>query len=271
MPPYRPLSRYPSATARDTAQATSRTVTGVNVPTDVLTAALSGRDPKRLAQWHNSTQGQQMGGVAGLTETISQGPMARTERTQQYPNRTLLGQQMEQNMQRNRYDLEKDLASDAAARQQAEQEAMLQGYIGNRRADVLEAQYPGTGTVMQRNPALEAAIDFNRMGQFDAADDVLKMGTAPAAPKPTATQRNHAAFLQALQQGDYALAALYMDSIEEPIDQFGTLRRRQATAEDARAYWEKSQSENGAAPAEAPAQAVDMEAVQESVLKRLGL
>lgn len=274
MPPYRTLSRYPSSTARDTALAASRTVTGEKVPTDVLTAALSGRDPKRLAQWHNSTQGQNMGGVGALTETISQGPMARAERTQQYRNRTLLGQQMEQNMQRNRYDLEQDMASTAAAQERAQREAELQAYIGNRRADVLEAQNPGTGTVRQRNPALEAAIDFNRLGQFDAADDVLKMGISPSAQKPTATQRNHAAFLQALEQGNYALAALYMDSIEEPIDQWGTLRRRQATAADAQAYWEKNQSKNSNVPAAAtgaPDQADNMEAVQESVLKRLGL
>jgi hypothetical protein len=185
MPPYRTLSRYPSSTARDTALAASRTVTGEKVPTDVLTAALSGRDPKRLAQWHGSTQGQNMGGVGALTETISQGPMARAERTQQYRNRTLLGQQMEQKIQRNRYDLEQDMASTAAAQERARREAEVNAYIGNRRADVLESQNPGTGTVRQRNPALEAAIDFNRLGQFAAADDVLQMGN----PKPNARMR----------------------------------------------------------------------------------
>jgi len=203
MPPYRTLSRYPSATAGNRVHDYTKHAAEIaykqgrrpdfnaaipddRVPTDVLTAALSGRDPKRLAQWHNSTQGQQMGGAAGLMESMRTTPMQRAESTQQYRNKTLLGQQMEQNLTQHRYDLEKDLASAAAARQQAEQEAILQGYIGQRRADVLEAQNPGTGTVMQRNPALEAAIDFNRMGQFDAADDVLKMGTAPAGPMGTA-------------------------------------------------------------------------------------
>lgn len=164
---------------------------GDRVPTDVLTAALSGRDPKRMAQWHGSTQGQQMGGAAGLMESMRTTPMQRAEFNQQYRNRTLLGQQMEQNLTQSRYDLEKDMASDADARRRAEEEAAIQGYIGERRAGVLESQYPGTGTVGTRNPALEAAIDFNRMGQFAAADDVLKMGTGPAGPmgtgsKPTA-------------------------------------------------------------------------------------
>lgn len=65
-----------SITARDTRNAAARTQSSQNVPTDVREAMLTPegrRTPKqinRLARWGSSTQGQEMGGVAGLEQSL---------------------------------------------------------------------------------------------------------------------------------------------------------------------------------------------------------
>ena len=63
-------------TERDTRNAAARTQSSVNVPTDVREAMLTpegrrtAKQINRLARWSGSTQGQEMGGVAGLEQIL---------------------------------------------------------------------------------------------------------------------------------------------------------------------------------------------------------
>jgi hypothetical protein len=65
-----------SITERDTRNAAARTQSSVNVPTDVREAMLTpegrrtAKQINRLARWSGSTQGQEMGGVAGLEQSL---------------------------------------------------------------------------------------------------------------------------------------------------------------------------------------------------------
>ena len=63
-------------TERDTRNAAARTQSSINVPTDVREAMLTpegrrtAKQINRLARWSGSTQGQEMGGVAGLEQSL---------------------------------------------------------------------------------------------------------------------------------------------------------------------------------------------------------
>jgi len=63
-------------TERDTRNAAARTQSSRNVPTDVREAMLTpegrrtAKQINRLARWSGSTQGQEMGGVAGLEQIL---------------------------------------------------------------------------------------------------------------------------------------------------------------------------------------------------------
>jgi hypothetical protein len=63
-------------TERDTRNAAARTQSSVNVPTDVREAMLTpegrrtAKQINRLARWSGSTQGKEMGGVAGLEQSL---------------------------------------------------------------------------------------------------------------------------------------------------------------------------------------------------------
>lgn len=65
-----------SITDRDTRNAAARTQSSQNVPTDVREAMLTpegrrtAKQINRLARWSGSTQGQEMGGVAGLEQSL---------------------------------------------------------------------------------------------------------------------------------------------------------------------------------------------------------
>jgi hypothetical protein len=65
-----------SITERDTRNAAERTQSSQNVPTDVREAMLTpegrrtAKQINRLARWGGSTQGQEMGGVAGLEQSL---------------------------------------------------------------------------------------------------------------------------------------------------------------------------------------------------------
>ena len=65
-----------SITERDTRNAAARTQSSQNVPTDVREAMLTpegrrtAKQINRLARWSGSTQGQEMGGVAGLEQSL---------------------------------------------------------------------------------------------------------------------------------------------------------------------------------------------------------
>jgi hypothetical protein len=65
-----------SITERDTRIAAERTQSSRNVPTDVREAMLTpegrrtAKQINRLARWSGSTQGQEMGGVAGLEQSL---------------------------------------------------------------------------------------------------------------------------------------------------------------------------------------------------------
>ena len=65
-----------SITERDTRNAAERTQSSQNVPTDVREAMLTpegrrtAKQINRLARWSGSTQGQEMGGVAGLEQSL---------------------------------------------------------------------------------------------------------------------------------------------------------------------------------------------------------
>jgi hypothetical protein len=77
-----------SITERDTRNAAARTQSSVNVPTDVREAMLTpegrrtAKQINRLARWSGSTQGKEMGGVAGLEQILQ--PVEIDPQQQQY-------------------------------------------------------------------------------------------------------------------------------------------------------------------------------------------
>ena len=77
-----------SITERDTRNAAARTQSSQNVPTDVREAMLTpegqrtAKQINRLARWSGSTQGQEMGGVAGLEQILQ--PVDVDPQQQQY-------------------------------------------------------------------------------------------------------------------------------------------------------------------------------------------
>jgi hypothetical protein len=77
-----------SITERDTRNAAARTQSSQNVPTDVREAMLTpegrrtAKQINRLARWSGSTQGQEMGGVAGLEQSLQ--PVDVDPQQQQY-------------------------------------------------------------------------------------------------------------------------------------------------------------------------------------------
>lgn len=192
-------------------------------------------------------------------------------------------QEREQRIEHNDFNFEQAQAAKEAAAQAAIDQQILDQTVGEQRNDVLLDQNPGYGTVTKLDPALDAAMAHNAAGRIDLADEFLDMRPAPepeaprvvdlgdgtkiiqqgnkylgTAPRPqgdaapTTQTRNNHAFMEALEQGNYAMAALYMDSIEEPAkDRFGTPTRRQATAADAQRYHQQMNGQPPAAPAPA--------------------